>query len=66
MNHIGKMWFRWVYWHMLLPGRDMPGVPARMSLRGKQRVDLPPPERHPVQGGSANSMETDDDSARVA
>jgi sulfide:quinone oxidoreductase len=66
LNHIGKMWFRWVYWHMLLPGKDMPGVPARMSLRGKQRVDLPPPERHAVQGGSANSTEPKDDSARVA
>ncbi len=66
LNHVGKMWFRWVYWHMLLPGRDMPGVRARMSLRGKQRVDLPPPERHPVQGGAPETKETSDDSARVA
>ena len=27
-NHIGKLMFQWVYWHMLLPGRAMPGISA--------------------------------------
>ena len=39
LNHIGKLAFRWIYWHMLLPGRRLP-VPALMSMRGK----LPAPE----------------------
>jgi sulfide:quinone oxidoreductase len=27
--------FKWVYWHMLLPGRTMPGISAQMQLAGK-------------------------------
>ncbi len=34
-NHWGKLAFRWVYWNMLLPGRNIP-VPNRMSLSGKR------------------------------
>lgn len=33
-NHLGKLGFRWAYWHVLLPGRPMP-VPALMSMSGK-------------------------------
>jgi sulfide:quinone oxidoreductase len=40
LNHLGKLAFRWVYWNLLLPGHDIPGVTPRMSLRGKRR---PPP-----------------------
>jgi sulfide:quinone oxidoreductase len=40
LNHLGKLLFRWVYWHLLLPGRDLIGIPTRMSMRGKRR---PPP-----------------------
>jgi sulfide:quinone oxidoreductase len=35
LNHLGKLAFRWVYWNMLLPGRPIPLVEARMSMRGK-------------------------------
>jgi sulfide:quinone oxidoreductase len=38
LNHLGKLAFRWIYWNVLLPGRDIPAVGPRMSLRGK---DLP-------------------------
>jgi sulfide:quinone oxidoreductase len=34
VNHWGKMMFRWVYWHVLLKGREMP-IPAQMSMAGK-------------------------------
>jgi sulfide:quinone oxidoreductase len=34
VNHWGKMMFRWVYWHILLKGREMP-IPAQMSMAGK-------------------------------
>ena len=27
-NHLAKLAFQWVYWHVLLPGRDMPAVSA--------------------------------------
>jgi sulfide:quinone oxidoreductase len=37
LNHVGKLLFRWVYWHLLLPGRDLIGIPTRMSLSGKHR-----------------------------
>ncbi|HVM64660.1 MAG TPA: FAD/NAD(P)-binding oxidoreductase, partial [Acidimicrobiales bacterium] len=35
LNHLGKLMFEWFYWHSLLPGRDIPGVPARMPEAGK-------------------------------
>jgi len=36
VNHWGKLGFRHLYWHMLLPGRRMP-VPTHMSMTGKHR-----------------------------
>jgi sulfide:quinone oxidoreductase len=36
LNHLGKLMFQWVYWHGLLPGRDIPGIHSSMPLRGKQ------------------------------
>ncbi len=33
-NHMGKLAFRWVYWHMLLTGKKLP-VPNHMSMSGK-------------------------------
>ena len=33
-NHLGKLGFRWAYWHLLLKGRPMP-VPTLMSMAGK-------------------------------
>jgi sulfide:quinone oxidoreductase len=35
-NHLGKLAFRWIYWHLLLPGRPIP-LPAHMSMAGKHR-----------------------------
>ena len=37
MNHYGKMLFRWIYWHILLKGRELP-VEADMTMAGKIRV----------------------------
>jgi sulfide:quinone oxidoreductase len=34
VNHWGKMMFRWIYWHVLLKGKEMP-IPADMMLAGK-------------------------------
>jgi sulfide:quinone oxidoreductase len=38
MNHWGKLMFKWMYWHLLLGGKDIP-VPAAMSLAGKDRSE---------------------------
>jgi sulfide:quinone oxidoreductase len=35
LNHVGKLLFQWIYWHALLPGRDIPGVHPTMPLAGK-------------------------------
>ncbi len=35
LNHLGKLMFQWVYWHGLLPGRDLPGIGSAMPQRGK-------------------------------
>jgi len=37
INHWGKLAFRWIYWHLLLRGRTIPFVPARMKMAGKKR-----------------------------
>jgi sulfide:quinone oxidoreductase len=37
-NHWGKLAFRWLYWHVLLPGRPIP-LPASMSMAGKHSPD---------------------------
>src|SRR6266496_3681335 len=36
MNHIGKIAFKWIYWHMLLKGRHIPFVSAKMQETGKE------------------------------
>lgn len=35
LNHLGKLMFAWLYWHALLPGRDLPGIPTDMPHTGK-------------------------------
>jgi len=35
LNHLGKLAFEQLYWHALLPGRDLPGIGSPMPLRGK-------------------------------
>jgi sulfide:quinone oxidoreductase len=35
LNHLGKLAFKPIYWHMLLPGRRLP-VPTAMSMAGKE------------------------------
>ena len=37
LNHLGKLAFRWIYWNVLLPGRDIPAVGPRMSMKGKHQ-----------------------------
>ncbi|MGZ4335417.1 MAG: type III sulfide quinone reductase, selenoprotein subtype [Gaiellaceae bacterium] len=36
MNHLGKLFFQWIYWHALLPGRDLPLVGPTMPTAGKR------------------------------
>lgn len=38
VNHWGKLAFRWLYWHVLLPGRPVPSVTTRLSMRGKRSL----------------------------
>lgn len=37
-NHLGKLAFEWLYWHSLLPGRELPGIGSAMPERGKRRA----------------------------
>jgi sulfide:quinone oxidoreductase len=39
LNHFGKLAFKWIYWHALLPGRELP-LPALMSMLGKEEVEV--------------------------
>jgi len=34
LNHYGKLMFRWVYWHLLLRGKELP-IGSAMSMAGK-------------------------------
>jgi len=36
LNHLGKLMFQPLYWHSLLPGRNLPGIGSAMPTRGKQ------------------------------
>jgi sulfide:quinone oxidoreductase len=35
LNHLGKLMFQWFYWHVLLPGREVPGIGSAMPTAGK-------------------------------
>jgi sulfide:quinone oxidoreductase len=35
INHLGKLFFRWMYWNLLLPGRKIP-MPDKFSMVGKK------------------------------
>ena len=37
INHYGKILFRWIYWHMLLKGKELP-IEANMTMAGKKKV----------------------------
>ena len=39
LNHLGKLAFEPLYWHVLLPGRGIPGVGAELSMAGRQAPD---------------------------
>lgn len=41
LNHLGKLAFQWVYWHALLPGREIPGIGPAMPTSGKRREAVP-------------------------
>jgi sulfide:quinone oxidoreductase len=41
LNHLGKLLFQWVYWHALLPGRDIPGIGPAMPRSGKKQAPVP-------------------------
>jgi sulfide:quinone oxidoreductase len=43
-NHWGKLAFRWLYWHVLLPGHPLP-LPAHMTMAGKHIPDA----QHPAE-----------------
>ncbi len=36
LNHLGKLLFESLYWHSLLPGRDLPGLGSAMPRHGKK------------------------------
>ena len=38
LNHWGKLMFQSLYWHSLLPGRDLPGLSSAMPRAGKHLV----------------------------
>ncbi len=40
LNHLGKLAFEWVYWHALLPGREIPAIGPAMPTAGKQRIPV--------------------------
>jgi len=39
MNHYGKLLFRWIYWHVLLKGKEMP-IDSKMTMAGKKMHEV--------------------------
>jgi sulfide:quinone oxidoreductase len=63
MNHLGKLMFQWVYWHALLPGRDIPGIGAddahrRQGTRRRPGLARQTPTRTPDHTGAHHIMST--------
>ncbi|MHB8060176.1 MAG: type III sulfide quinone reductase, selenoprotein subtype [Gaiellaceae bacterium] len=42
LNHLGKLAFRQLYWHLLLPGRRIPTISAQLKMAGKDTSLLRP------------------------
>jgi sulfide:quinone oxidoreductase len=40
LNHLGKLAFQWLYWHALLPGREIPGIGPAMPTAGKKHTTV--------------------------
>lgn len=40
LNHLGKLMFQWIYWHALLPGREIPVIGPAMPEAGKKRTPV--------------------------
>ena len=40
VNHLGKLAFEWIYWHALLPGRELPVIGPAMPTAGKRRLPV--------------------------
>jgi sulfide:quinone oxidoreductase len=38
LNHLGKLLFQPIYWHVLLPGRSIPGIGPTMPSAGKRSL----------------------------
>jgi sulfide:quinone oxidoreductase len=36
LNHMAKLLFQWVYWHVLLPGHDIPGIGPQLRQTTNQ------------------------------
>ncbi len=36
INHLGKKSFKWIYWNLLIKGREFPLIDGHMSMRGKK------------------------------
>ena len=53
LNHLGKLAFGWLYWHVLLPGRDIPAVRSQMPTAGKRPPDGPGPGDSPARSRKA-------------
>jgi sulfide:quinone oxidoreductase len=49
LNHVGKLAFSWLYWHVLLPGREIPAVRSPMPAAGKRSLSISGPGGPPAQ-----------------
>ena len=49
LNHAGKLAFSWFYWHVLLPGREIPAVRSPMPAAGKRLPAMSGPGGSPPQ-----------------
>ena len=52
LNHLAKLAFERIYWHILLPGRPTPGISSRLQLAGKDLSLLTPADAVPQPDGA--------------
>jgi sulfide:quinone oxidoreductase len=51
LNHLGKLAFEQLYWHSLLPGRNVPGIDAAMPRQGKKGLPASTEEKPSAMAG---------------
>jgi sulfide:quinone oxidoreductase len=64
LNHVGKLLFEWVYWHMLLTDKPIP-ISSHMSMVGKKVHDESGPQTPSTESGTTTIVPVDEPGVKM-